>query len=91
MTPDQASANLLQLSQAREGILRLTLNDPDRRNALSEEMLAALGDAFDQVGDNPDVQRGRMVNKIKGDPSMQLHERNDAADFDAQTKDKKRV
>ena len=39
----------------------------------------------------PAVQRGRMVNKIKGDPSMQLHERHDAADFDAQTKDKKRV
>ena len=56
MTPDQTSANLLQLSQAREGILRLTLNDPDRRNALSEEMLAALADAFDQAGDNPDVR-----------------------------------
>jgi GST-like protein len=31
----------------------------------------------------PAVQRGRMVNKIKGDPSMHLHERHDAADFDA--------
>ena len=31
----------------------------------------------------PAVQRGRMVNKIKGDPSMQLHERHDASDFDA--------
>ena len=56
MTPDQSNANLLQSSQAVGGILRLTLNDPDRRNALSEEMLAALGDAFDQVGDNPHVR-----------------------------------
>ena len=31
----------------------------------------------------PTVQRGRMVNKIKGDLSTQLQERHDAADFDA--------
>ena len=30
------------------------LTDPDRRNALSEEMLAVLADAFDQASDNPD-------------------------------------
>ena len=29
------------------------------------------------------VQRGRMVNRVSGDPSMQLHERHDASDFDA--------
>ena len=29
------------------------------------------------------VQRGRMVNRVSGDPSMQLHERHDAGDFDA--------
>ena len=29
-----------------EGILRLTLNDTARRNALSESMLGALGEAF---------------------------------------------
>ena len=32
----------------------------------------------------PAVQRGRMVNKIKGDPGMQLHDRHDASDFDGQ-------
>ena len=32
----------------------------------------------------PAVQRGRMVNRVSGDPSMQLHERHDANDFDAQ-------
>ena len=36
----------------------------------------------------PAVQRGRMVNKVSGDPSLQLHERHDASDFDAKTQDK---
>ena len=31
----------------------------------------------------PAVQRGRMVNRVSGDPSMQLNERHDASDFDA--------
>ena len=31
----------------------------------------------------PAVQRGRMVNRVSGDPSMQLYERHDASDFDA--------
>ena len=33
-----------------DGILRLTLNDPKRRNALSEAMLTELGKAFAQAG-----------------------------------------
>ena len=36
----------------------------------------------------PAVQRGRMVNKVSGDPSLQLHERHDASDFDTKTQDK---
>ena len=36
----------------------------------------------------PAVQRGRMVNKVSGDPSLQLHERHDASDFDTKTRDK---
>ena len=36
----------------------------------------------------PPVQRGRMVNKVSGDPSLQLHERHDASDFDTKTQDK---
>jgi GST-like protein len=36
----------------------------------------------------PAVQRGRMVNRVFGEPSSQLHERHDAADFDTQTQDK---
>ena len=34
------------------------------------------------------VKRGRMVNRISGDPSAQLHERHNAADFETKTQDK---
>jgi GST-like protein len=36
----------------------------------------------------PAVTRGRMVNRISGDPAMQLHERHDAGDFDTRTADR---
>ena len=36
----------------------------------------------------PAVKRGRMVNRIIGEPSMQLHERHDASDFETRTQDK---
>src|SRR5271168_2149407 len=35
----------------------------------------------------PAVQRGRMVNRIHGEPSSQLHERHAASDFDTKTQD----
>jgi enoyl-CoA hydratase/carnithine racemase len=38
------------------GLLRLTLNDPARRNALSEAMLGELGAAFADAGKNPPVR-----------------------------------
>jgi len=34
------------------------------------------------------VKRGRIVNKLTGEPSEQLHERHDASDFDLRTQDK---
>jgi GSH-dependent disulfide-bond oxidoreductase len=34
------------------------------------------------------VQRGRMVNRVRGEPSSQLHERHDAGDFETRTQDK---
>jgi GSH-dependent disulfide-bond oxidoreductase len=40
------------------------------------------------VGDRPAVQRGRMVNRVRGELSSQLHERHDASDFDTKTQDK---
>jgi GST-like protein len=42
----------------------------------------------DQLGSREGVRRGRMVNRIMGDPSEQLHERHDASDFDTKTQDK---
>jgi GST-like protein len=36
----------------------------------------------------PAVQRGRMVNRVQGEPSTQLHERHDASDFETKTHDK---
>jgi GST-like protein len=36
----------------------------------------------------PAVKRGRIVNKLSGDESEQLHERHDASDFELRTEDK---
>jgi GST-like protein len=36
----------------------------------------------------PAVKRGRMVNRVTGEPSEQLHERHDASDFETKTQDK---
>ncbi len=43
----------------------------------------------DRIAQRPAVQRGRMVNRTWGQPSNQLHERHDAADFETQTQDKR--
>lgn len=42
----------------------------------------------DLIGERPAVKRGRMVNRVSGEPSSQLHERHDASDFDTKTQDK---
>lgn len=42
----------------------------------------------EQIRARPAVQRGQMVNKIKGPLDMQLHERHDASDFETRTQDK---
>ena len=42
----------------------------------------------DQIAKRPAVKRGRMVNRVSGDPASQLHERHDASDFDTRTQDK---
>jgi GST-like protein len=42
----------------------------------------------DEIGQRPAVRRGRMVNRIAGDPAAQLHERHDASDFALRTQDK---
>lgn len=42
----------------------------------------------DQLLTRPAVKRGRMVNRIRGELSSQLHERHDASDFETKTQDK---
>ncbi len=42
----------------------------------------------DAIAKRPAVRRGRMVNRISGDPASQLHERHDAGDFATKTQDK---
>lgn len=42
----------------------------------------------DAIAERPAVKRGRMVNRMFGDPASQLHERHEASDFDTKTQDK---
>ena len=42
----------------------------------------------DMIYERPPVKRGRMVNRLSGELSSQLHERHDASDFDTKTQDK---
>ncbi|TIS09193.1 MAG: glutathione-dependent disulfide-bond oxidoreductase, partial [Mesorhizobium sp.] len=42
----------------------------------------------DAIDARPAVRRGRMVNRISGDPASQLHERHDASDFETKTQDR---
>jgi GSH-dependent disulfide-bond oxidoreductase len=42
----------------------------------------------DIIGERPAVKRGRIVNRLQGDPANQLHERHDASDFELRTEDK---
>ena len=42
----------------------------------------------DMLLERPTVRRGRMVNRMSGEPSSQLHERHDAGDFETKTEDK---
>eukprot|EP01037_Dinobryon_pediforme_P001807 gene1807-1837_t len=42
----------------------------------------------DTIAERPAVKRGRMVNRMQGEPASQLRERHDASDFDTKTQDK---
>jgi GSH-dependent disulfide-bond oxidoreductase len=42
----------------------------------------------DAIGERPAVKRGRIVNRMQGDPKAQLRERHDASDFELRTQDK---
>jgi enoyl-CoA hydratase/carnithine racemase len=55
LVTDQADTSIL-LSDYANGVLRLTLNDDKRRNALSRTMLAALSSAFTAAAEDPQVR-----------------------------------
>lgn len=42
----------------------------------------------DAIARRPAVKRGRMVNRLWGQPASQLHERHEASDFETKTQDK---
>jgi GST-like protein len=42
----------------------------------------------DMIGARPAAIRGRMVNRVNGEPSSQLRERHEASDFETKTQDK---
>ncbi len=41
-----------------------------------------------EIDTRPPVQRGRMVNRVSGNPAKQLHERHGPGDFETRTQDK---
>ena len=55
---------------------------------LQVEDYANVGRWAEALADRPAVRRGRMVNRVTGEPSEQLRERHDAADFETRTQDK---
>jgi GST-like protein len=55
---------------------------------LSVQEYRNVGRWADAIGARPAVKRGRMVNRLTGDPASQLHERHDASDFETKTQDR---
>ena len=45
----------LVLAQVEDRVALITVNDPDRRNAVTDEMSAALRSAVDRAETDPDV------------------------------------
>ncbi|MDB5441879.1 MAG: Enoyl-CoA hydratase [Phenylobacterium sp.] len=66
------------LIETSGGVLTLTLNRPEKKNALTREMYAALGDAIDHAPDDPDVRC--ILIQANGD---MFTAGNDLADFAA--------
>lgn len=56
MTSYSMSANIVRTVLAPSGVLRITLNDPVRRNSLSEKMLLELDEAIEHANVNHSVR-----------------------------------
>ncbi len=52
----EVTGEAILLSDLQDGVLRLTLNRPKARNALSEAMLASIQEAVEAAGENGDVR-----------------------------------
>ena len=55
-TEDQLSSALVLMHDSQHGVRRLTMNNPKRRNALSEAMLMALLEAITEASNEPKVR-----------------------------------
>jgi GST-like protein len=58
------------------------------RNRLAVQEYKHVQRWADTILQRPAVKRGRMVNRVNGDPSSPLHERHNASDFDIRMQDK---
>lgn len=71
-----SDANPLIISELRDGILRVEICRPEKRNALTRSMYEKLGDIFEDAQDNPEVR----VLLLHGQPSA-FTAGNDLSDF----------
>lgn len=51
------------LFEVQEGVAIVTLNRPERRNAINQSLLAHLYDAIDEVATNPEIRVGILTGK----------------------------
>jgi enoyl-CoA hydratase len=54
------------LTQRRERILLITINRPDQRNAINAAVAQGIGDALDELDDDPDLTIGVLTGAGKG-------------------------
>ena len=77
----------LLLKESAEGVLRLTLNRPDARNALSVELMTALLETFGRAAEDPEARvvviagagpafcAGHDLRELRQDPRRETYER----------------
>jgi enoyl-CoA hydratase/carnithine racemase len=84
---EQIDDPLLRDERDSKGVLRLTMNRPAQRNALSMDLMAALIEALDQAGEDKDVRvvviggagvgfcPGHDLREMRQDPSAEAYAR----------------
>jgi GST-like protein len=73
------------------GQLVLGRSYPDADRFLSVDEYPHVQRWAREIDARPAVKRGRIVNKLTGEPHEQLHERHDASDFELRTQDRLEV